>query len=252
MNQEELFTVRRWRKHRVEVPLFCAFSAVLLLTGCQGTGVSASPSATSQAQPPEPVRHVVVVGDSLSTGLGTSAKDAWPSLINDSPLAKSMNVEISNESQNSSGFLSVGSKNSTFITQTEEGVTQDTSMVLFFGSENDRDQDLQELESAVGETLAIAKQKAPNAKLVMVGPPAYITNPEPNRLAVRDALKNAAQGAAVEFVDPIAEGWIFNDVDRLVGPDGVHPSVEGQQDLQEKMRGLIISALGEQSTDLGG
>lgn len=250
MYQEELFTARRWRKHRVAVPLFCAFSVVLLLTGCQGTGASTPPAATSQA--PEPVRHVVVVGDSLSTGLGTSAKDAWPSLINDSPLAKSMNVEISNESQNSSGFLSVGSKNSTFTTQTEEGVTPDTSMVLFFGSENDRGQDLQKLESAVVKTLAIAKQKASNVKLVMVGPPAYISTPEPNRLAVRDALKSAARNAAVEFVDPIAEGWIFNDVDRLVGPDGVHPSVEGQQDLQEKMGGLIASALGARNTDLGG
>jgi lysophospholipase L1-like esterase len=39
-----------------------------------------------------------------------------------------------------------------------------------------------------------------------------------------------------------------NDVDDLVGPDGVHPSVAGQQDLREKMEALIKDALPQPST----
>ena len=81
-----------------------------------------------------------------------------------------------------------------------------------------------------------------------MAPPAYSNQPEANRLAVRDAVQDAAEATGARFVDPIALGWIVNDVDDLVGPDGVHPSVAGQQDLREKMEALIKDALPQPST----
>lgn len=250
MNQNGVFVTRQGHKPWFFISLLLALCSTLILTGCQETGSTIPPTQTSQA--PESVYRIVVVGDSLSTGLGTTAQDAWPNLINSSPLTESINLAITNEAQNSSGYLAVGSKNSTFETQVKEGAKPDTDMVLIFGSENDRGQDPQALEAAVTKTLALARAQAPHATVVMVGPPAYIANAEPNRLAVRNALKSAAESAHVDFIDPITEGWIFGDVDRLVGPDGVHPSVEGQHDLQEKMEAIIVAALMPVPAAVGG
>ena len=62
-------------------------------------------------------------------------------------------------------------------------------------------------------------------------------------MALRDVLERAAQAAGARFVDPIAEGWLVEDLERFVGPDGLHPSVEGNHHLRDKMEPLMLEAL---------
>ncbi|MGL3807471.1 SGNH/GDSL hydrolase family protein [Paeniglutamicibacter sp. R2-26] len=216
---------------------FVATAASVALAGCQ-----AAPVPTAGAMQPSPHR-VVVIGDSLSTGFGTTARDAWPNLIDTDPAAGEGSLDVVNVAQNGSGYLRVGWNDSTFGSQVQQAVTADTDLVVFFGSENDRGFDPPRLSSAMAETYAAAREKSPHAAVLVVGPPAYSDKPEANRLAVRDAVRDAAGASGATFVDPIALGWIVNDLDGLVGPDGVHPSVAGQQDLRDKMEPLINEAL---------
>lgn len=199
---------------------------------------AATPSAISAAGD-----QVVVIGDSLSTGFGTSADDAWPTLLeNDSKLGNHP-VDIVNASVNGSGYVSAGDGGATFMSEVEEAVGPAAKVVLIFGSENDMGADPDQLRKAAGDTLAAARAKAPDAKIIVVGPPSYTNDPEPARLTVRDQDRAAAQEAGDVYVDPIDEHWIMGQADTLIGPDGDHPSAEGQRYLQQKMETLLQGAL---------
>ncbi|GAB3568760.1 SGNH/GDSL hydrolase family protein [Arthrobacter alkaliphilus] len=182
---------------------------------------------------------VVIIGDSLSTGHGTSPFDAWPKLVENDPGFRQFNTTIVNAARDGAGYVSVGEDGSTFGSQVDEAVTDGTRLVLFFGSENDMGTSPGETEAAAARAFASVKSRAPQADIVVVGPPSYTSTPEPERLDIRDQDKAAALRAGAEFVDPIDLGWIMNDAPDLIGPDGDHPSAAGQQYLQAKMEALI-------------
>lgn len=129
-----------------------------------------------------------------------------------------------NVAQNGSGYRCSGSNKSTFGPQVRQAVSTDTDLVVFFGSKYGR-----------GHARGWA--------------PACSNHPEVKRLAARDAVQAAAGAVGEKFVDPIAVGWIVvdvgdvGDVDDLVGPDGVHPSLAGQHDLRANMEPPVVDAL---------
>ena len=233
---------RRRRKQGPAVFGLVALCAGLVLTGCHLTG-SAESSLTGASGSQEPVRSVVVIGDSLSTGFGTGPQHAWPNLIATSPRDDAVPLEIHNAAQNGSGYLNVGLTGTTFAWQVEQAVTPKADLVLFFGSVNDLRHDPADLAPAIAEIYASARRQAPTATFLVVGPPAYSARPEARRLALRDVVERAAQAAGARFVDPIAEGWLVGDLERFVGPDGLHPSVEGNHHLRDKMEPLMLEAL---------
>lgn len=174
--------------------------------------------------------RMVVVGDSLSTGFGTSAVWAWPRLLSDQEQGR---LDVVNASENGDGYLAVGVADGTFGSHAEAAVTADTSVVVFFGSENDIGEDLAELGATAVADLETAHRAAPDARIVVVGPTAFTDDPEPERLAVRDTLESAAAEAGAEFVDPLAGNWLA--ADRYEGPDGDHPTIAGQEQLRDEM-----------------
>ncbi|MEE9095075.1 SGNH/GDSL hydrolase family protein [Pseudarthrobacter phenanthrenivorans] len=203
-----------------------AAAAGLLLVVTSGSAARTQPPATAAP----PVR-VVVVGDSLSTGHGTSPQQAWPALMRTDPDVAGL--EIINAAEDGSGYLSVGDYNGTFGTQVDEYVTADTGIVVFFGSENDLGYAPSDLGDAALAAMDRAETLAPEAKLIVVGPPSYTATPDPGLVDISGELKAAARQAGAEFVDPIAEGWISGDFEDLIGPDGDHPTVAGQHYLLE-------------------
>lgn len=197
---------------------------------------AAAPAALHPGASAPSVR-VVVVGDSLSTGHGTSPLQAWPALIREDPLLSG--YQVLNAAENGSGYVTPGDVDGTFGTQVHEFVTPDTGVVVFFGSENDLGQAPRAVAGAASAAIAEAHALAPAAKIIVVGPPSYSPDPDPGLLDISEQLKTAALWTGAEFVDPIAEGWIRGDVDDLIGPDGDHPTVAGQHYLLEHIAPII-------------
>lgn len=209
-------------------------------------------SSCSPAPVPAVTKHhsIVIIGDSLSTGYGTSPADAWPNLINNDPAFHQGRPDLTNAAQNGSGYVSVGDNNSTFGTQVTGMVTAETRLVVFFGSENDIGFPPSEIGAAASQAFTTVKNIAPQAAILVVGPPSYTDNPEPERVEVRDQDKTAALQAGAQFVDPIAQGWIMDNAADLIGPDGDHPTTAGQHFLQTQMEKLIAPLIPQSQTSL--
>jgi lysophospholipase L1-like esterase len=190
-----------------------------------------------------PAVKVVVIGDSLSTGLGTSPRLAWPRLLQAAHLADRRPVQVTNAAENGSGYLVPGDDGDTFTTEVESAVSADADVVVFFGSDNDTGADPVELRDAAASTFAAASSLAPNAVLVAVGPLSGSMEPDPVLADVRDAQASVAQDMGVTFIDPIAEQWLSGREDVLLGPDGEHPSAQGQKFLRDKMKRILSAAV---------
>ncbi|WP_104092075.1 SGNH/GDSL hydrolase family protein [Arthrobacter sp. GMC3] len=214
---------------------------VVMLAGCSHT--TAHPDTSG------PALHgnVVVIGDSLSTGFGTSPEDAWPLLINTGTQESGKTANMVNAAENGSGYVSVGENSSTFGSQVTQTVAADTQLVLFFGSGNDVGVEASEIAAAATSAYAGAKAQAPHAEILVVGPPSYADEPDAGTLAVRDALKDAATTAGVAFVDPISAGWFRSHTAELVGPDGVHLTVAGGHYVAGKMEQLMKNEMNQRS-----
>jgi lysophospholipase L1-like esterase len=208
----------------------------VVATGCTPAGVK------SHASGNPPVR-VVVIGDSLSTGYGTSPDQAWPKLLQHAHLTKKRPVQVTNASENGSGYLMAGEGGNTFGTEVEYAVGPDADVVVFFGSDNDAGADPEELREAAASTFAAASSRAPQAVLVAVGPLSGSEEPDPVLAGVRDSAASAAENRGVHFIDPIADQWLGGRADVLLGPDGEHPSASGQKLLRDKMKEIIAAAV---------
>ncbi|MFP5310832.1 MAG: SGNH/GDSL hydrolase family protein, partial [Actinomycetes bacterium] len=206
--------------------LAAAGGVVLLLAVTSGSAAGIQPPAAG-----EPAVRVVVVGDSLSTGHGTSPQQAWPALMRTDPGVAGLAVV--NAAEDGSGYVSPGDRGGTFDTEVEDFVTPDTGIVVFFGSENDLGYAPADVGDAALAAMDRAEALAPAARIIVVGPPSYTAEPDPGLVDLNHQLRTAARQAGGEFVDPIAEGWISDDVDDLIGPDGDHPTVLGQHYLLE-------------------
>jgi lysophospholipase L1-like esterase len=168
---------------------------------------------------------------------------AWPNLVQNDTRGGKRPLAVTNAAVNGSGYVSRGEGGSTFLAQVEGSVQKTTQMVLIFGSENDMGTDSTQLKQAVANTLAEISAKAPDARIVVVGPPSYTNVPEAARLQVRDEDRAAVTEAGAVFVDPIDDQWIMGRAEQLIGPDGDHPSVDGQHYLQANMEKVILANL---------
>jgi hypothetical protein len=191
----------------------------------------------------DPTVKVVVIGDSLSTGLGTSPKRAWPKLLQSVPLPDKRAVEIFNAAENGSGYLATGVEGDTFRMEVQAAVTPATDVILFFGSDNDMGADPEELKAAVASTFDAASSLAPKATLVAIGPLSGGEGPDQVLAEVCSSEASAAQDMGVKFIDPIADHWLSDRADVLLGPDGEHPSARGQKFLRDKMKRILSAAL---------
>ncbi|MDP9890100.1 SGNH/GDSL hydrolase family protein [Pseudarthrobacter enclensis] len=138
--------------------------------------------------------RIVVIGDSLSTGLGTSPNQAWPKLLQSSVrLPGKRAVEITNAAENGSGYLATGVEGDTFRMEVQAAVTPETDVILFFGSDNDVGANPEELKAAVTSTFGAASSLAPKATLVAIGPLSGSEEPDQVLAEVCSSEVSAAQ-----------------------------------------------------------
>ncbi|MFJ3958451.1 SGNH/GDSL hydrolase family protein [Arthrobacter sp. NPDC090010] len=231
------------RPRRLLAGLLATAALATALTACtaaQGDGLTMAPVPMEATAP---AADVVVIGDSLSTGLMTSPADAWPTLIQNklssSTPAKSAPRSLYNAAENGAGYIAQGSAGDTFGDEVRRAVTNGSKEVLFFGSDNDLGDNPDDIARAAASALAQAHAQAPKATLIVVGPPSYSETPDSALTAIRDALQSASKQEGARFVDPITEDWIAPQAAQLLADDGEHPSVAGHQLLASKMETLL-------------
>ncbi|MDN4646190.1 SGNH/GDSL hydrolase family protein [Arthrobacter sp. PsM3] len=238
--------------HRGSIPAVLGGLAVLCaLAGCAPAadyGVAPeSPRqktlipAPFQIPGPRAPERVVVIGDSLSTGYGTSAEEAWPRQLDPDLRPGQLPVEIINAARDGAGYVAADEQGETFGSQVAATLDASTDIVVFFGSDNDGGQDPADVKAAVEDALAESKTVAPHAALIVIGPLTAFDPAVTDLDVIRDQERSAALDAGAEFVDPIAENWIPGPDSPLLGPDGEHPSSQGQQFLKERIQGILTS-----------
>lgn len=218
--------------------LVCLFA----LSGCNRTPPDYESNYTpSTTAPPPPVSRVAVIGDSYTGGV-SDVDLAWPMLATEQLRNEGVWIDPKVGSEGGSGYLNPGKKGGVFADRIPEAVTRDDSLVVLFGSLNDAKAPLEALPAAVQRTFNEVKAAAPQAKLLIIGPPSPTPAPSPEVLAVRDVMKAQASAVGATFVDPLAERWFF-DIPELIGSDGVHPTEAGQRYMSEKIAPLIAKQL---------
>lgn len=227
-----------------------AVSAILCVAACTpATAQDIAPalprettSTTPRAGTPGPgPQRVVVIGDSLSTGYGTSPEEAWPRQLDQEPQPGQKPMEVTNAAADGAGYVTAGEGGETFGSEIAKAVNASTDIVVLFGSDNDAGQDPADLKAAVADALATSKTLAPRAARIVIGPLTAFGQAEPDLEVIRDQERAAAREAGAEFIDPVMAQWIDSPDSALLGPDGEHPSSQGQQFLKAKIRDVLVT-----------
>lgn len=206
---------------------------------------SPTPSAASTLRPLPSVEAtqevaqrtaIAVVGDSFTGGSGmdTGRAARWTVLVDDE-------FSISTYHEGGTGYaatLETADGPSNFVTRVESMPSEGIDKLVFFGSINDGNEGYDATLSAATTALTEAKAKWPNADILVIGP-ASPRWPVPSDFeAARDATRDAAAAASLDFVDPIDLGW-FENTDGLIGSDNTHPNDEGHAYLADQLRPVL-------------
>jgi lysophospholipase L1-like esterase len=187
-----------------------------------------------------PVTRIAVVGDSYTNGtaIGGQGVHAWPTLAWKSLARRGLPVAADVAAEGRAGYGVRGDQGNLFGDLTPRAVKPDDALVVFYGSRNDQGVDPNVLSGQVFNAFAQARGIAPNARLLVIGPPWPTADVPPAVLQIRDILAFQAMLAGATFIDPIAAGW-FVDRPDLIGRDGVHPTDAGHAYMAEKIAPLI-------------
>lgn len=223
----------------------------LLCVGLTGCGVETGQGPDACSTNPRPITFI---GDSLTEGTGndSGATSRFPVII-----GRELVVPVRVLASNGSGYVQVGPADSaqSFPDQAAD-VAADTGLVVILGSRNDMyiggqdseltQEKLDRIERAARLTYKRVRDNAPQADILVIGPP-WI-NPEPSwRIrAVRNAVARAAKAEGMDWVDPLEEGWFAEKKDqlpdgrsRLIADDRIHPNDDGHAYLAGKLLPLI-------------
>lgn len=180
--------------------------------------------------------QLVVIGDSLSTGINTPG-DPWTREAPPLFVARGLDVQITNASENGAGYAAPGDNGDVFLDLVNRVVDAHSQIVVLFGSDNDGPQP--GVAAAMSQTLQRVTALAPRATLIVVGPPSTPANSGEQLTGVRDALAAAVVQVGGRFVDPLALGWFHGDASRFVSTDGEHPNAAGEQYLAQQMVDVV-------------
>ncbi|MEU0498877.1 GDSL lipase [Mycobacterium sp. NPDC006124] len=187
-----------------------------------------------------PVTRVAVVGDSYTNGtaIGGQGPNAWPVLAWKTLARRGMQVNADVAAEGRAGYGVRGDQGNLFTDLTPRAVRPDDAVVVFYGSRNDQGVDPNVLNGQVFSALSMARNIAPAARLLVIGPPWPTADVPPAVLQIRDILSFQSMLAGATFVDPIVERW-FVDRPDLIGADGVHPTNAGHAYMADKIAPLI-------------
>lgn len=191
-----------------------------------------------------PVTRIAVIGDSYTNGtaIGGQGPNAWPTRAWKTLARQGMAVKGDVAAEGRAGYGVRGDHGSLFGDLTSRVVRPDDGLIVFYGSRNDQGVDPSVLAGNAHGAFALAHATAPNAKLLVIGPPWPTADVPTAVLQIRDVLAFQAFVVGATFVDPIAERW-FVDRPDLIGSDGVHPTNAGHSYMADRIAPLIGAQL---------
>jgi len=214
--------------------LALALVAAALLSGTligRALRPGASACATSGAEP-----TAVVVGDSIST----VTAPAGPNIAFPLVTARLLGWQVRVDAHPDTGFATPNGRDAqhpSFATTVGCVVAAHPRIVIVaLGSDDAEAADpARVVQPRATEGLADLRRRLARAQIVVVGPLPSGSTPSQAVHAVRDAVRAAAQAAHLEFIDPIAEGWITGErtdpgsgnANRMISTDGRHLTPAG-------------------------
>jgi lysophospholipase L1-like esterase len=199
---------------------------VFALAACgQSTG-STAPTPTPSSSAPQPLR-MVVLGDSIATGTsyGGLQENGWPAIV-----AHTLGLSLINRAEAGTGYATAFLSRKPYTARVDEIVGLKPDIVIVEGSRNDEDAAATKLAAA--EVLGKLRSGLPQAGILVIGP-IYSFTTNVGTTPVNDAVKAAAAGLRLTYVDTVKAGWFTGSAHRLIAADGVHPTDEGHRYLAD-------------------
>ena len=196
-----------------------ALLGLAALSGCAAASAGPLPSAAA-ASTPAGAQRVVVIGDSIESGLGLDPDESWPAL-----LAGSRGWRLTNLSVPGAGFVAQGPDGDDFSAQVETAIATRPDVVFIGASDNDLGVDTAQVANAVDKEVDRLHSALPDTRIVgfnaLTGQ-AGDTDLAPLNAAVEKAVEKAG-GTWLDLGQP------YRDRAGLVQDDGEHPTLPGQQ-----------------------
>ena len=206
---------------------------MLALAGCSPAALAPDRKPSSSANRPV----VVAIGDSIMKGHGLSAEQAWPAT-----LARSTGWDLTNLACDGAGFATAGDDNdcgADFSGLVNEAVALHPTLIIISGSSNDLGIDNDHLRTETNSVVSSLHAELPAATIVGIST-VWNDSVAPDQMndineQVRTAIM-AVKGLYLDIGQPLAghRSWLQSD--------RVHPTVRGQQKLDEVITGAIRSA----------
>lgn len=205
-----------------------------------------SPAAVSSTPPvPGTPERIAVIGDSYTSGSpqGGTGNKRWTAVLTDRLRSRGFDVTTDVGAEGGAGYVHAGNTSGgVFADKIDAAVKPEDKVVVFFGSRNDSRALEGEMAHATCEAFRKAETAAPQAQLLVIGPPWVNSSPPASVTRARDIIRNRSQELGLRFIDPIADGW-FADRPDLIGTDGVHPTDAGHAYMADKITPLVEQIL---------
>ena len=224
--------------------------AVLAFTTRDNQAGTPGPAVSAPAASRAAVPNIDIIGDSYVAGSdqGGYGQANWTKVVGSRFYSESRPVDMNVIGHPGAGYVVRGSDKLTFGEAANISLRSTADLVLVFGSRNDGKQDPTAMAAAATDLFARVRERAPQAKLVVVGP-AWVDQRVPDFIvADSQAIARAAAAAGATFVNPLSEGWFFGADAKYIGSDGVQPTDAGHQYLAAKMYDLISKNLASSAT----
>ncbi|MBF4462154.1 MULTISPECIES: SGNH/GDSL hydrolase family protein [unclassified Rathayibacter] len=166
--------------------------------------------------------RVAVVGDSIVRGLNVEPEQAWPALV-----GNDFGWDVTNLGCDGGGFVEPGDCDAAIGDRAAEIADTHPDAIVLIASSNDLGWPSDTVDEAIAPAVDAIAAASPSARLLSID---SVWGPDPRPTDLNDydaALATAvtdAGGVALQYPDPLEAG-------DLLGDDGVHPTVEGQEAL---------------------
>jgi lysophospholipase L1-like esterase len=206
----------------------------------QATGVAPSAAGAVLGAPVgRPV--AAFLGDSYTTGYNGDGlgDEGWPAKI-----SRALGLQPLVRAVAGTGFVNPGWTGQPIRTQLDAVIQANPRVVFLAGGHNDRSYGATAAIRAAIPVIDRLRTALPGAILVVIGPIWQDGSPPTSLRSLADQLRRKAGSVGAIFIDPIRAGWFAGTWQRLISPDGIHPTTAGY----DRIAGLVLAALRSNTT----